>query len=148
MRKQIIALVATLTCAACLLVAQTQTKRTPPDPAAKAQHRVSYLTTVLSLTPAQQASATTIFTKSAADAAGLRTQMKAARQTLETAVQHNDTAAINSTSTTVGNLVSQLVANKATTYANFYQLLTPDQQSKFTQLVHQHRHGFGGKHWE
>jgi Spy/CpxP family protein refolding chaperone len=144
MRKVTIITLA-LVCATSLLFAQTQMTDTPLNPATVAQHRVAFLTTVLSLTSAQQASATTIFTNAATTALGLRTQLKTQRQGLTTAVQNNDTATIGSVSTAIGGLVAQMVSNKATAYASFYQLLTPDQQSKFTQLANMHHHrGFGG----
>jgi Spy/CpxP family protein refolding chaperone len=145
MRKATIITLLMLACATSLLSAQTQTTNTPPNPATIAQHRVAYLTTVLSLTPTQQASANTIFTNAATTALGLRTQLKTQRQSLTTAVQNNDTATIGSVSTAIGSLVSQMVSNKATAYASFYQLLMPDQQSKFTQLATMHhRPGFRG----
>ena len=139
MRKTTIAALLMLACAASLLFAQSKAGHTPPDPATIAQHRVSFLTTVLSLPPAQQASATTIFTNAATTASGLRAQMKTAHQSLMTAVQNNDTAAINSQSTTIGALVSQMVSAKASANAAFYQLLTPDQQTKFKELQSEHR---------
>lgn len=146
MRKTTIAtLLLTLACATSLLSAQTQTTPTPPSPTTIAQHRVSFLTAVLSLTPAQQASATTIFTNAATANSGLRTQIQAARQSLATAVQNNDTAGIGTASTTIGGLVGQLVSNEANAYASLYQLLTPTQQSTFTQLASQHSlRGFKG----
>jgi Spy/CpxP family protein refolding chaperone len=145
MRKTaIVTLLLTLACAT-LLSAQTQTQHTPPSPAAIAQHRVNFLTTVLSLTPAQQQQATTIFTNAATTASGIRSQMKTARQSLATAVQNDDTAAISQLSSTIGNLVSQQVSNAATAKAAFYKTLTADQQSKVTQLQSErHEMGFKG----
>jgi Spy/CpxP family protein refolding chaperone len=134
-----------LVSAISLLSAQAQTSYTSPSPATIAQHRVSYLTTVLSLTPAQQQQATTIFTTAATAASGIRPQMKTARQSLATAVQNNDSASIASLSTTIGGLVGQLVSAKATANAAFYQILTPSQQSTLTQLQSlRHGRGFTG----
>ena len=140
MKKTITTILLMLACATSLLFAQPQTTHTPPSPATIAEHRVSFLTTLLSLTPAQQATATTIFTNAATTASGLRSQLKTAHQSLTTAVQNNDTAGINSLSTTIGGLVAQLVSAQATAKAAFYQTLTPDQQSKLTQLAGE-RHG-------
>jgi Spy/CpxP family protein refolding chaperone len=132
----------TLACATTLLSAQTQTTHTPPSPATIAQHRVSYLTTVLSLTSEQQQQATTIFTNAATTASGLHTQIKTARQNLATAVQSDDTGTINQISTTIGNLLAQEISNQANANAAFYKTLTSDQQSKLTQLKSE-RHGMG-----
>jgi Spy/CpxP family protein refolding chaperone len=140
MKKTTITVLLMLACATSLLSAQTQTTHTPPSPATIAQHRVTFLTTVLSLTSAQQATATTIFTNTATTTSGLRTQMKTAHQSLTTAVQNNDTANISSISITIGGLVTQLISAQASARAAFYQILTPDQQSKLTQLASL-RHG-------
>jgi Spy/CpxP family protein refolding chaperone len=140
MKKTIITILLMLASATSLLSAQTQNTHTPPNPATIAQHRVSFLTTVLSLTQAQQATATTVFTNAATTVSGLRSQMKTARQSLVTAVQSNDASSIASLSTTIGGLVTQMISAQASAKAAFYQILTPDQQSKLTQLTSQ-RHG-------
>ena len=146
MRKTaIVTLLFTVACATTLFSAQTQTTHTPPSPATIAQHRVSYLTTVLSLTSEQQQQATTIFTNAATTASGLHSQMKTAHQNLATAVQNDDTATISQVSTTIGNLVAQEISIQANAKAAFYKTLTPDQQSKLTQLESQRqRIGFRG----
>ncbi len=141
-----IALFLMLAFATSLLSAQTQTSRTPPNPATIAQHRVTFLTTLLSLNSTQQQQATTIFTGAATTALSLHPQMKTARQSLATAEQNNDTAAINQISSTIGGLVTQLVSTKASAKAAFYQILTPDQKAKLTQLESQRQAmGFKGK---
>lgn len=143
MRKTaIVTLLVTFALATTLLSAQTQT-HTPPSPATIAQHRVTYLTTLLSLTPQQQQQATTIFTNAATTTSGLRSQLKTARQSLTTAVKNDDTASISQASTTIGNLVAQMISNDATAKAEFYKTLTADQQSKLTQLMSErHQMGF------
>jgi Spy/CpxP family protein refolding chaperone len=134
MKKTTIAILLMLACSTALVSAQTQTTHTPPSPTTIVQHRVSFLTTLLSLTPAQQATATTIFTNAATTASGIRSQMKTAHQNLTAAVGNNDAASISSLSTTIGGFVTQLVSAQASAKAAFYQILTPDQQSKLTQL--------------
>jgi Spy/CpxP family protein refolding chaperone len=133
----IVTLLLTVVCATTFLSTQTS-----PSPVTIAQHRVSYLTTLLSLGSAQQQQAMTIFTNAATTASGLRTQMKTARQSLATAVKADDTATISQASTTIGNLVAQEISNQAIAKAAFYKTLTPDQQSTLTQLESQ-RHGIG-----
>jgi Spy/CpxP family protein refolding chaperone len=119
---------------------------TPPDPATMAQHRVSFLTTALTLTTAQQQQATTIFTNSALADTTVHDNLKTAHQSLSDAVKNNNTAAIDQVSTTIGNLTAQLTSNDAKANAAFYQILTPDQQAKLTQLQSQGPGGgFGGR---
>jgi len=138
-KKVTIALFLMLACAASLMSAQSHTPRTP---AAMAQHRVSYLTTLLSLTPEQQQQATTIYANAATSAQSLHSEMKAARQGLQAAIQKNDSAAINQFSATIGSLVAKQTLAEATAKAALYQTLNADQQSKLTQLESQH-HGMG-----
>ena len=147
MRKiAITTLLLTLVCATSLLSAQTEsaTAQTPHNPATFVQHRVNYLTTVLSLSSAQQAQATTIFTGAANNMSSIHSEMKTTRQSLQTAVKNNDTAQINQLSSTMGGLAGQMIQSRATAKAAFYQTLTPEQQTKLTQLESQ-RHGWGHK---
>jgi len=129
-----------LSCAlgASLLFPQTPAKTR--NPANYVQHRVNFLTTLLSLTGAQQQQATSIFTSAASSDASVHGNMKTARQSLQTAVRNNDTGSIEQSSTTIGNLTAQLTLNQAKADAAFYQILTPDQQTKLTQFESQ-RHG-------
>jgi Spy/CpxP family protein refolding chaperone len=106
----------------------------PPDPATMAQHQVKFLTTVLSLTSAQQQQSLTIFTNAANSESGVHESMKSAHETLNDAVKNNDSAGITQAATTIGNLMSQIVAAQAKANAAFYQILTPDQQKKFNEL--------------
>jgi Spy/CpxP family protein refolding chaperone len=117
----------------------------PGNPGNFVQHRVNYLTTLLSLTSAQQQQATTIFTNAASAEASVRTSMKAARQTLQTAVQSNDAATIEQTANTIGNLTAQTTANQAKADAAFYQTLTPAQQTKLAQFESQNHGRMSGR---
>jgi Spy/CpxP family protein refolding chaperone len=125
------------------LVAQSPS--TSPNPGNFVQHRVNFLTTLLSLTTAQQQQATTIFTNAASAEASVHSSMSAARQTLKTAVQANDAAGIEQAATTIGNLTAQTTVNQAKADAAFYQILTPAQQTKLNQFESQsHGHMGGG----
>lgn len=106
----------------------------PPDPATHVQRQVQHLTTLLSLTPAQQQQATTIFTNAANGGASFHSDMKTARENLQTAIKNNDQNGIATAATTIGNLTSQMTAAHAKAQAAFYQILTPDQQNKMSQL--------------
>ena len=106
----------------------------PPDPATMAQHQIKFLTTVLSLTSAQQQQAQTIFANVANSASGVHENMMTAHETLNAAVKNNDGAGITQAANTIGNLMAQMVAAHAKANAAFYQILTPEQQTKFNQL--------------
>jgi Spy/CpxP family protein refolding chaperone len=124
-------------------IATAQNRRQPPDPTAHIQDHVNFMTTMLSLTPAQQQQATTIFTNEANTSKAFHDQMKSAHDALKTAIQKNDTAGIDQSAATIGNLTSQMISSHAKAQAAFNQTLTPDQQAKMNQL-HSHEHGMHG----
>jgi len=141
--KTFSALLTTAALAATLAFAQHNGG--PPNPAQRVQHRVNFLTTLLSLTTAQQQQATTIFTGAASTEASLHANMKTAHEGLGDAVKTNNSATIEQFSTTIGNLTAQMVANQAKADAAFYLILTPDQQTKFSQFESEnHGHGQWG----
>ena len=131
MKKTINTFLWTSALATSLLFAQG--RGTPPDPATMAQHRVEFLTNLLTLTTTQQQEATTIFTNAATAEAAVRTNLKTAHDNLKAAIQKNDTAAIDQIALTIGNLTAQSTSIDAKANAAFYQILTPDQQTKFNQ---------------
>jgi len=116
----------------------------PPDPAQMAQLRVNFLTEKLGLSPEQQQQATSIFTNAAASQKSLRDQMRAAHESLQSAVSRNDSAGIDQAASSIGNLTAQTISAHAKADAAFYQTLTPDQQSKYSQMeVHEPGVGMG-----
>lgn len=121
--------------------------RTPPDPATMVQHRVDFLAKHLSLNAQQQQQATSIFTEAASGAKSFHDQLRTAHQNLQAAVEKNDTAAIEQSSSAIGNLMGQMTAAHAKADAAFYQTLTPEQQTKMKEME-AHRgwgmHGHGG----
>jgi Spy/CpxP family protein refolding chaperone len=130
--------------AASLAFAQPPAGHTPPDPAMLAQRRVNFLTRQLTLTPAQQQQATTIFTNEITNTAAIRTNLNTAHQALTTAVTNNDAGGMSQESTTIGNLTAQLTLADAQANAAFYQTLTPDQQTKYTAMTGRGPMGGGG----
>jgi Spy/CpxP family protein refolding chaperone len=108
----------------------TGTPPTPPTPEQMVQNRVNRLATVLSLTDDQKAKATTIFTAGMKAEQPLRQQMQAARKVLLGAVKANKTGQIDQAANTIGALTAQTTATSARTEAQFYALLTADQQAK------------------
>ena len=117
-------------------------QRPTPDPAAMVQRQVEHLTTALSLTSAQQAQATTLFTNAHTANQSLMTSMSQARASLNAAIKSNDTNAIASLTTQIGSLTAQTMANTAKADAAFYATLSPDQQAKYTPGV---TTGFAGR---
>lgn len=106
----------------------------PPDPATMAQHRVQFLTNQLSLTAQQQQQALTIFTSATTSEGSMHDSMKAAHDSLRTAIKNNDTNGITQAANTIGNLTAQATAAQAKADAALYAILTPDQQTKLTQM--------------
>ncbi len=134
MKKPLFASVVLMLFASALLFAQTTSTRTPPTPAERAQHRVQFLTNMLSLTAVQQQQATTIFTNAGTAEDTVHNSMKTAHQSLHDAIKSNDTAAIDQWSNTIGGLSGQLVSIEAKAHAALYQTLTPDQQAKLEKM--------------
>jgi Spy/CpxP family protein refolding chaperone len=106
-------------------------QRTPPTAAEMTANRVARLTTLLSLTTAQQAQATTIFTNEQTSESSLQTSLQTARAALKTAVQKNDLNAISSQAVQIGSLTTQQVEIQAKAEAAFYAILTADQQTRY-----------------
>jgi Spy/CpxP family protein refolding chaperone len=114
----------------------------PPDPGKMAQHHLNFLTKQLSLTPQQQQQASTIFSEAATNAKATHGQMRAAHDSLKAAIQKNDAAGIEQAANTIGNLTTQMISSHAKAQAAFYQILTPDQQTKMNEMESRH-HGMG-----
>ena len=139
MKQKVIFTAVGLAALAAVLFAQEMPRHNGQD---EVQHHVKYLTTVLNLTAAQQQQATTIFTNAANNGQLSRDSMKTAHQALETAIKSNDTAGIDQASTQIGSLIGQMMASHAKAEAAFYQILTPEQQTKLNSLQEEgHGHG-------
>ena len=66
------------------------------------------------------------------------------RSTAEAAIKSNDTATIQSTATTLGQMTGEMRAAHALAQAQFYAILTADQKTKFGELEQEHMmHGPG-----
>jgi Spy/CpxP family protein refolding chaperone len=64
---------------------------------------------------------------------------------LEAAIKANDSAVIQSTSATLGQMSAEGIAAHSTTRAQFYAILTAEQKTKYDQLEQEHVMG-GGFH--
>jgi Spy/CpxP family protein refolding chaperone len=109
----------------------TQTPRTPAEIVAS---RVARLTVQLTLTTAQQASATTIFTKELTDEALLVTPLQTAHTALTAAIKANSANAISAQAIALGDLERQEILIDATAQAAFYNLLTAAQKTLYDNL--------------
>lgn len=126
-----------------LPLAQAQSPRTPPSPAAMAQRQVQRYTTLLTLTPAQVEQATAFFTTEATARQSSHTTERAAHQAMEAAIKANDTATIQTTANTMGQLETEQVAAHSLARAQFYNILTADQKAKLSELEGEHVFGGG-----
>jgi Spy/CpxP family protein refolding chaperone len=144
MRKQFVVILVLMAFASVLLIAQIHsTSPSPPSAAERAQHHLQFLTTALSLTAAQQQQATAIMNSAATAEDAAHANMKAAHETLHAAIKTNDPGAIDQAAAVIGNLTAQTTAIHAKAMAAFYQILTPEQQTKLDQLHQQGPHGMG-----
>ncbi len=100
------------------------------------QMKVAYLTSLLSLTSAQQTQATTIFTNAVTAGQTIHTSLQTDQDSLATAVKANNTATIEQVSAAMGTLQGQLTAINAKADAAFYAILTADQQTKYDSMPH------------
>src|SRR5438270_480353 len=107
MKQRSLTLFAFMMLSASFLLAQDPGTRTPPTPAEMIANRVARLTTLLTLTPAQQTQATTIFTNEQTAESSLLTSIRDARTALQTAIQKNDLTGINTQATQIGSLTTQ-----------------------------------------
>jgi Spy/CpxP family protein refolding chaperone len=132
--------------------AQSNNSQTPATPNARHEHhmsvaqrvefRVRHLTHMLGLSTSQQQQATTIFTNAENSNAPVMADMRTARKNLHNAVATNDSAnAIKQYAASIGNDTSTLVATNATASEQFFQILTPEQQSKMQQMEGRRFHG-------
>jgi Spy/CpxP family protein refolding chaperone len=129
-----------------LPMAQAQTTpHTPPTPAAIAQRQVQRYTTLLTLNANQQEQATTFFTTEATTEQNSRASERTAHQALEAAIKANDTATVQSTATTLGQMSGEMMAAHALARAQFYAILTADQKTKYSQLEQEHMMGGPGR---
>lgn len=117
----------------------------PPSdgPAQHMQRHFEMMAKHLELTTTQQQQAQPIFNNMMATQTNLQNSLKTAHDNLAAAIKANDAGAIEQASNTIGNLTAQMTANHAKAQAAFFQILTPEQQTKLQQMMSEHGH-FGG----
>lgn len=126
-----------------LTFAQPPAPPAPPTPAQMVAHEVQRLSDVLSLNSDQQTKATSIFTTAESSLSSVRAGMKSAHSALITAIEANDTNGISTAATQIGNLTAQEIQAHAEAQAAFYAILTPEQQTKYKEMLPMGPHGFG-----
>ena len=133
---------AALTCS--FLPAQTTgTTHTAPTVAEIVTARVARLTKILTLTAAQESTATTLFTTEVTALQTLDTSLTTARTAITTAVEANSATGIATAATQIGTLTAQQEQVEATADAAFYVSLTADQQTKYKALLSRGLDDFG-----
>ncbi len=105
------------------------TSSTPPDPATVVANQVARLTQRLTLTTAQAAQATTIFTNAMTAVTPLETSLDADWTSMQAAIKSNSTSTIDQLSATIGQLTGQIAAIRNKADAAFYATLTAAQQA-------------------
>ena len=122
------------------------TSTTAPDPTTIVANRVARLTKLLTLTTAQAASATTIFTNSLTAITPLQTTLSTDSTSLASAVKTNSTGVIDQLSASIGSLSGQILDIQSKADASFYALLDATQQTTLNASHGGHGGpgGFGG----
>ena len=115
-----------------------QTLPKPPSAAAIAEHRVKTWTVLLNLTSVEQQQAKAIYASAVQEEQTLHEGEKDEWKALRSAVRSNDIATIDQISATLAQSMAQSTAIRAKADAAFFQILTPEQQGKFTDLENQH----------
>jgi Spy/CpxP family protein refolding chaperone len=118
------------------------------DMTMRVQRHVNHLATVLSLSPDQKQKATEIFTNAAKENSPVFADLRTERKSLKMAVEKNESAdAIKQFSDKIGTDVAQMAMNEASAGKQFYQVLSPEQQSKLAQLHSERRGGRHANRW-
>lgn len=88
----------------------------------------------------------TVFTTEETTEAPIKASERLAHDVLATAMKANDTATIAETAGMLGQLAGQSTLAKSLADAQFYALLTSEQQARYTQMQRQAGSpGFGGR---
>ncbi len=129
--------------AAFLTGAFLNAQPSPPSIADMVANQVAHLTKLLTLTTAQVAQATSIFTTEETAISALQTSQQTAQAALKTAVQANSASGIAAAAAQIGALDTQMVTARATADAQFYAMLSSAQQTVYNELPGGGGPGFG-----
>ena len=106
-------------------------------------HAVGFLTDYLDLTAAQQAQVKDIVAKEKPTLDSLSQQMKQGRDALRQLETSGtfDEAKVRAAASQQSQTMTDLIVEKARIHSALFQILTPDQKTKMTQLMDKHGHG-------
>lgn len=121
--------------AAMASVSPLSQAQSAPTAAQLAQADVQRYVMMLGLSSTQQEQALTIFTTEETAETSIHTAERTAETSLLAAIESNDTATIATLSATLGGLHGQDIQARAIASAEFYAILTTDQQTKFVQIL-------------
>jgi hypothetical protein len=105
-----------------------------PHGARKQAKYISFLATLLSLSPGQQAETVSIFAAASTAGGELKATAKTQRKRLGASAGANDGAGIGQAALAIGKVASQRYTIDAKANAAFFQILTADQQEKLTKF--------------
>ena len=107
------------------------------------EHAIGFLTDYLSLNEAQQAQAKDILAKEKPTLDSLSQQMKQGHEALKQLETSGtfDEAKVRAVASQQSQTMTELIVEKARIHSQLFQILTPDQKTKMTQLMDKHGHG-------
>lgn len=154
MKKGVLTCLAAFVFTTPVLFAKGSGPGNPPSVATLVQKRVNLLTTLLGLTSAQQASATTIFTNTATANTSVRSELQTARKKLQTDIEATpaattsgpgsaNTSLLQEDATAITTLENQLIYDDALDEAQFYAILSSIQQTTLKTYKSQTHGRFG-----
>ena len=112
------------------------------------EHAQSFLTDYLSLNEAQQSQLKDILAKEKPTLDSLSQQMKQGHEALKQLETSGtfDEAKVRAVASQQAQTMTDLIVEKARIHSALFQILTPDQKTKMTQLMDKHGHGGMGHH--
>jgi protein CpxP len=142
--KRLFAISTAAVLAVGLMFAQAPAPHRGPGGGPGGERGLQFLSTALDLTDAQQAQAKTIFDAAQTQSQPLQDQLKANHDAITAAIKANKSdQELQQLGNTQGGLLGQLAGIHAVSMSHFYQLLTPDQKTKFDTMQQKMR-GFMG----
>jgi hypothetical protein len=105
-----------------------------PGSARKQGKYISFLTTLLSLSPGQQAETASIFAAASTSASELKPAAKANKRSLGASAGANNSVGIGQAALAIGKMAAERHTIGARANAAFFQILTADQQETLTKL--------------
>ena len=112
------------------------------------EHAIGFLTDYLNLNEGQQAQAKDILAKEKPTLDSLSQQMKQGHEALKQLETSGtfDEAKVRAVASQQSQTMTDLIVEKARIHSALFQILTPDQKTKMTQLMDKHGHGFMRHH--